>query len=471
MEDIQTYYIDKNKHCKYSNEITVIPEYPIITDLDDHKIFLKLNNFKILNNIYNISTNLLNNQFNIRRTSKTFTFTYGSELYLTDTGFFDDQNALLVVEAIDVTLHKSTISYDNTSLTYYNTADITSDTANYWQNILNNTPDITRKMKMHDTYIFFIEIECTDKTITSFDCVFYKDSYVGGSSTAIDIILQKYNESTTIWDVINTNTITFANSVPQEQISTNFTISSPSANAKYRITSNTASIPFALYILKLQADKQIPIFDTGTLDSSVEHTITIPDGFYKASNFVKTLNDLLINYKLKTSVNEFTNKFKITNENISFTPTVDNLTDNNFLLDLVLPNVPGMLENLGITLSSYQPYIPIPFNSYYESDTYINLISFNKLIITTNLTFKNKTHNDLSTLNPYAKSFGNILAWVDCDQVPFTYITYRNYENTEYEIINEHINHIIFKFYNERSQEIFLDQCLLNFQIKKYNYK
>jgi hypothetical protein len=143
MEDIQTYYIDKNKHCKYSNEITVIPEYPIITDLDDHKIFLKLNNFKILNNIFNISTNLVNNQFNIRRTSKTFSFTYGSELYLTDTGFFDDQNALLVNEAIDITLHKSTISYDNTSLTYYNTADITDDTANYWQNILNNTPDIT----------------------------------------------------------------------------------------------------------------------------------------------------------------------------------------------------------------------------------------------------------------------------------------------------------------------------------------
>ena len=467
MQDIQTYYIDKNKHCKYSNEITVIPEYPIITDLDDHKIFLKLNNFKILNNIFNISTNLLNNQFNIRRTSKTFSFTYGSELYLTDTGFFDDQNALLVNEVIDVTLHKSTISYDNTSLTYYNTADITDDSANYWQNILNDTPDITRKMKLHDTYIFFIEIECTDKTITSFDCVFYKDSYVGGSSTAIDLILQKYNESTTIWDVINTNTITFANSVPQEQISSSFSISSPSANAKYRITSNTAVIPFTLYILKLQADKQIPIFDTGTLDSPVEHTITIPDGFYKSSNFVKTLNDLLVNYKLKTSINEYTNKFKITNENLSFIPTVDTLIDNNFLLDLVLPNVPGMLENFGITLSSYQPYIPIPFNSYYESDSYINLINFNKLIITTNLVFKNKTHNDIMNVNPYSKSFGNILAWIDTDQIPFTYINYRNYENIEHEIVNSHINHIIFKFYNERSQEIFLDTCLLNFQIIK----
>ena len=468
MEDIQTYYIDKNKHCKYSNEITVIPEYPIITDQDEHKLFLKLNNFKILNNIFNISTNLVNNQFNIRRTSKTFSFTYGSELFLTNTGFFNDQNALLVNEVIDITLHKSTISYDNTSLTYYNTADITNDSANYWQNILNDTPDITRKMKLHATYIFFIEIECTDKIITSFDCVFYRNSSIS-SVVSIDIVLQKYNTLSGIWENINIETLSFAIlNVNEEQISSSFSISSPSANAKYRITSNTASIPFTLYFLKLQANKQIPIFDTGTLDSPVEHTITIPDGFYKSSNFVKTLNDLLVNYKLKTSVNEFTNKFKITNENLSFTPTVDNLTDNYFLLDLVIPNVAGMLENFGITLNSYQPYIPLPFNSYYESDTYINLINFNKLIITTNLVFRNKTHNDLVSLNPYSKSFGNILAWIDTDQIPFTYINYRNYENIEHEIVNDHINHIIFKFYNERSQEIFLDTCLLNFQIKKY---
>ena len=34
---------------------------------------------------------------------------------------------------------------DNTTLTYYNTADITDDTASYWVNILNDTRDHLKK--------------------------------------------------------------------------------------------------------------------------------------------------------------------------------------------------------------------------------------------------------------------------------------------------------------------------------------
>ncbi len=61
----------------------------------------------------------MNNQFNIRRYSKTYTFSYGgSLLFLTDTGFFNAQNTLLVNEVIDIALHQSTITFNNTSLTY-----------------------------------------------------------------------------------------------------------------------------------------------------------------------------------------------------------------------------------------------------------------------------------------------------------------------------------------------------------------
>ena len=411
----------------------------------------------------------MNNQFNIRRYSKTYTYTYGSELYLTDTGFFDDQNALIVSEVIDVTLHKSTIAYDTTSLTYYNTADITDNTASYWENILNGTVDTNRKMKLHETYIFFIEIQCTDKTITSFDCVFYKDTYVGGSTTSVDIILQKYNPSNTIWEIINTNTITFANSVPEEQISSTFTISSPSANNKYRITSNTASLPFTLYILKLQADKQIPIFDTGTVDEPVLHTITIPDGFYKSSTYKNTLNDLLTNYKITTSIDTLNNKIKFTNDNITFVPKITDLIDDNFQIDLVIPNIPNMLENIGII--NYQQYINIPFNSYYESDTHINLINLSKIIITTDLNFRQKTHNEIIKGNEIHRGFGNILAWIDTDLAPLTCITYRNYEDLSYKIENRHVSTIRLRFYNEKSQPLILDNALIHLQINKLQKK
>ena len=462
------FYLDKRKTNNLDEYVDIILDYPIEVNYDEY-LKVKLCDFKFLNNIHNISSTLQNNQFNIRRYSKTYTFTYGSELYLTDTGFFDAQNALLVDEVIDVTLHKSTIAYDNTSLTYYNTADITDDTASYWENILNDTVDVTRKMKLHETYIFFIEIECTDKTITSFDCVFYKDSYVGGSTTAVDIILQKYNTSTTIWDVINTNTITFANSVPAEQISSTFTISSPSANAKYRITSNTALLPFTLYILKLQADKQIPVFDAGTIDEPVMHNITIPNGFYKSSTYKNTLNDLLTNYKITTSIDALNNKIKFANDNVTFVPTITELVDDNYQIDLVIPNIQNILENLGII--NHQEYINIPFSSYYESDTHINLINLSKIIITTNLNFQNKTHNEFIKGNDINRGFGNILTWVNADEAPFTCIKYRNYEDMSFKIENKHITTIRLNFYNEKGQPLILDNALLHLQIKKLQKK
>ena len=465
---IYNYYIDKRSKNKNDEFIDINLDFPIETT-DYEYLKIKLCDFKFLNNIYNISSTLMNNQFNIRRYSKTYTYTYGSELYLTDTGFFDDQNALIVSEVIDVTLHKSTIAYDTTSLTYYNTADITDNTASYWENILNGTVDTNRKMKLHETYIFFIEIQCTDKTITSFDCVFYKDTYVGGSTTSVDIILQKYNPSNTIWEIINTNTITFANSVPEEQISSTFTISSPSANDKYRITSNTASLPFTLYILKLQADKQIPIFDTGTVDEPVLHTITIPDGFYKSSTYKNTLNDLLTNYKITTSIDTLNNKIKFTNDNITFVPKITDLIDDNFQIDLVIPNIPNMLENIGII--NYQQYINIPFNSYYESDTHINLINLSKIIITTDLNFRQKTHNEIIKGNEIHRGFGNILAWIDTDLAPLTCITYRNYEDLSYKIENRHVSTIRLRFYNEKSQPLILDNALIHLQINKLQKK
>ena len=465
---IYDYYVDKRRFHKEDPFVDIILDYPIeVTDYEYLRV--KLCDFKFLNNIYNISGALMNNQFNIRRYSKTYTYTFGSELYLTDEGFFDDQNALLVNEVIDTTLHTSTITYDNTSLTYYNTADITDDTQSYWVNILSGTADTNLKMKIQDTYVFFIEITSQNETITSFDCVFYKDQIVSGSTTDVDIVLQKYNTNTDAWDIQQTNTLTFVNNGAQ-QISTSFTTTNPAPNDKYRIASNTGSVPFPLYILKLQADKQIPIFDAGTIDAPVQHTIIIPSGFYKASNLKTTLNDLLANYKLTASVDSITNKLKIANDNPTFVPTIADLVDDNYQLDLVIPNVVNMLENWGIT-TSYQQYINVPFNSYYEGDTNINLINLSKIIITTNLNFDQKTHNELIRGNDMFRGFGNILCWVDADQAPMTCINYRNYEDLSYRISNRHVNFIRLSFYSEKSMPLHIDNALIHLQIKKLQKK
>ena len=462
-----SFYVDKRKNNLNNKELIVIPQHPIINDPEESILKLKLLNFKFLNNIYNISNDLVNNKFNIRRTTKTYTITgYTGELYLTDEGFFNDQNQLIVNEVIDVTSHKSTITYDNTSLTYYNTSTITDDTSNYWVNILNNTVDTNRKMELQGTYVNFFEITSQNESIFSFNITFYKDQNISGSTTDVDIVLQKYNTSTTFYDNIENQTLTFQNAGAQ-QISKTFTTTNPEANDIYRIASNTGSVPFNIYLVKLQANKKVPVFDNGTVNTPTENTITIPDGFYKTSTLKKTLNDLLISYKISISFNEYTNKIKFTNDNTTFTPTADDLIDENYQIDLVIPNIENLKENLGI-ITSYQQYIQIPFNSYFEGDTHVNLMNFSKIIIVTNLAFKNKTHNDiLNNGNVYGRGIGDVLCWVNADIPPFTCINYDNYERVDYELQNNHINYITFRFYNEKSQELFLDNCLINFEIIK----
>ena len=459
------FYIDKRKNSKYNSDLTVLPDHPIISNQEDHIIKIKLVDFKFLNNIYNISSSLVNNQFNIRRTSKTYTYEYGgSVLYIDDTGFYDNQNVLIATQTIDGTNNTDTITKNELSLVYFHPL---INEISYWVNILNSTYDTSRKMEIQQNTKYFEIITSENTRIESFNITLYKDSYTG-TPVPIVIKLQRFNTTTSVYDDINVVNTQFFGDVLEEYKVLTLTYTNPQPTNKYRIITDTGSLPFILYVIKLNANKQIPVYDAGTEDTPVEHTITIPDGFYKASNFKKTLNDLLTTYKIKVSIGEYTNKLKFSNENPTFSPTVDDLIYDNFKLDLVIPNINNMKQNLGITINSYQPYIPIPFNSYYEADTNINLMNFTKIIITTNLSFKNKTHNEiLNDGNPYCKSFGNILTWVDTDEAPFTCIKYNNYEQIEYEIINDHIDYISFRFYNEKSQELHLDNCLMHFQIKK----
>ena len=464
---IYNYYIDKRYKYQNYDYIDINLNYPIETNSYEY-LKVKLVDFKFLNNIYNISSTLMNNQFNIRRYSKTYTYTFGSELYLSDTGFYDDQNALLVSEVIDTTNNTSKISYSDITLTYYNTI-ITDNTLSYWKNILSDTVDnVNRKIEIiKDTS--YIEIETTNnEKITSLDTIFYKDSYTG---TPVDVVIafDRFDSDTNQFVNIESTTLTFNSAGAGESETYTFTYSNPVATSKYRLRCTTASLPFSLYITKLRANKQIPVFDSGTIDEPVIHTITIPDGFYKSSTYKNKLNELLTSYKITTSIDNLNNKIKFANDNTTFTPTISDLIDDNFQIDLVIPNIQNMLENLGIT--NHQEYINLPFNSYYESDTHINLINMSKIIITTDLNFQEKTHNEIIRGNEIHRGFGNILAWISADQPPFSCIDYRNYEDLSYKIENKHVSTIRLRFYNEKSQPIILDNALIHLQIKKLQKK
>ena len=57
-----SFYVDKRKNNLNNKELVVIPQHPIINDPEESILKLKLLNFKFLNNIYNISNDLVNNK-------------------------------------------------------------------------------------------------------------------------------------------------------------------------------------------------------------------------------------------------------------------------------------------------------------------------------------------------------------------------------------------------------------------------
>ena len=204
---IWNYYLDKRKTNKLDEHIDIILDYPIEVDYDEY-LKVKLVDFKFLNNIHNISSTLQNNQFNIRRYSKTYSYSFGSELYFDDTYFFDSQNDLLVNEVIDTTLNSSKITYGELTLTYYNN-NITDNTQSYWKNILNDTFDgTTDKMEMIKDTAFF-EFETTDNTkITTLDTSFLKGTY-SGNPVDVDFVFERFNTTSGQYETIENTTITF----------------------------------------------------------------------------------------------------------------------------------------------------------------------------------------------------------------------------------------------------------------------
>jgi len=190
---------------------------------------------------------------------------------------------------------------------------------------------------------------------------------------------------------------------------------------------------------------------------SVVYTITIPDGNYTAITLRDWLNDYMTanTHPLAFNYDKSTNRYwLLTSVGISGT-------------DLIFyPKNCASL--LGFTKkSSYVIQYP---NSYY-SDTYVNMLPYTKIILTTNLSFDINTQQNLAL--PYRNGnagVGNIIHWFDRDIPPFTTINYTNNMNKEIEISDRNIKSIKFSLVNEFGTAIYdAPECLLHFQLITYD--
>ena len=198
---------------------------------------------------------------------------------------------------------------------------------------------------------------------------------------------------------------------------------------------------------------------TNVPDNTSYYSVVVNDGFYNIDNLITTINtnSTSANAKIAFAKQDYTNKIIITNSvPLATTPSVEIRT-------LVFPN--------NCTANMYgfkQRLIPLN-NAPVYSDTYVNIMNFSKIILSTDLAFSIKTCNEISNDGSvYTKGIGNILEWVDADDTPFTCIKYKNVENTIHKLDNRFISQFKLLFCTEKSLPIVLDNFIIHLQIIKY---
>lgn len=187
-----------------------------------------------------------------------------------------------------------------------------------------------------------------------------------------------------------------------------------------------------------------------------DYTITIPDGTYTATSLRDWINQEIVinNYPIAFNYDKSTNRYwLVTAEGVGIN-------------DLIFyPQ--NCAQLFGFTKTSY---IIVYSNEYY-SETYVNMLPYTKIILTTNLTFDNNTQQNF--IIPYQNGnsgVGNIVQWFDRDIPPFTTLNYTNQSNAEIEISDKNIKTINFTLVNEYQEYIYdAPVCLFHFQLITYD--
>jgi len=471
---LYNFYIDKNKYNKNNNFIDVKIPHPI-TCYDDEYLKIKVLDIQYLNNMYNVSSKLQNNIIKINRTAIIYT-----EPILVDVLNDIYDTSLPIIDYNTST----TLSYDTNNDIQFITGtnykihykdDQILDGVDEFQNIFYTDSSTELKFNEYNNYIIIEKLDSNDtnylrqvsyalkKTISDpfvDDITFrlvVKGSYDNITYTTIPIM------------TADTELITFQGSDPQYAIIEKIKINLINRiNYKYykfsidgSLESDNAGLNgYKLNYLKLYSWSEIP-YTTGT---TITNNLIIPDGFYKSSTYIAKIKELFTPYNMDITLDSLNNKVSITNN------LIDNViypyTDQNGIIELEFPTL-NIRNNIGFFNESYTLVI----NTSILGDTNIDLVNFKKIILSTNLDFTNSTHNDLIGGNTEETGIGNILLWINNDEAPFTCIKYHNYEDVSYRVENKIINNIIFTIYNEKSQQLNLDNMLIHFQIEKLRLK
>ena len=253
-----------------------------------------------------------------------------------------------------------------------------------------------------------------------------------------------------------------------ESIIINVLDTNPYKYYKVKIASRSSPYPNGILVLDKMLFYKSQNITTVTPESLTTSYVSVADGFYNIDNLITTINanSITANAKIAFAKQNYTNKIIINNIQPLTSTTGIAYNNDNLITEmrtLIFPNLTtanmyGFFERL-VSLNN-APVI---------SDTYVNIMNFSKIIISTDLIFSNSTHNEISNNGSvYTKGIGNIIDWIDADIPPMTCITYKNIENIVNKLDNRFITQFKLIFCTEKSLPLVLDNMLLHLQIIKY---
>ena len=467
---VYNFFIEKNNYD--TNDIMIRPDYPIECN-DKERLGVKLVDFKYLNSQYNISELLHNNIFNV--------ISYFPAYVINNIVNVPATNYDIAPYAIasPTFLDDATRTFNSVSkIETFTGADYT---LYYFANSSVNNPYL-QKSNFRDTYnTNFVRFDAPtlqphyitigkNNTSTHTDAFILQKVYVrmvfpdDNNPIQQDLILTWSVQGS--YDNILFDSLTETNNlltIPQGFINgeTLININNNLPYKYYRVFITDRNVSYTNNTLKL--DKMY-FYKAGTTitnvpDNTNYYSVAVNDGFYNIDNLITTINanSTTANAKIAFAKQEYTNKVIITNSvPLATTPSVEIRT-------LVFPN--------NCTANMYgfkQRLIPLN-NAPVYSDTYVNIMNFSKIILSTDLAFSIKSCNEISNDGSvYTKGIGNILEWIDADDTPFTCIKYKNVENTIHKLDNRFISQFKLLFCTEKSLPIVLDNFLIHLQIIKY---
>jgi len=487
MTETFDFFIDKSKNNKNSNHIDINIPYPIQCS-NKEKLSIKMIDFKYLNNVYNISSALQNNIITLRKERDTYNPTIISQERLPlNTIFFSNSepttNLRTNVELFSINGVKQELTFTNYKLTYFSPT-IPSNNASLLINnifIYNNFTRQITNFTSPNNYFILETSTIQDMVITGYSFSINNSASANTFSKTFSITIEGSNDNITYTSIPKTSSIGndvvffeyLSTTTPYTTIETTNLYRDLTNNQSYKYykisfqyswSNNLGLETFTLSNLQLRyAPYNLVLSSVPTPPLNIQ--ITIPEGFYKSSTFIKTINDLLEPHYIKATLSPLNNKIELLNSYVT-----QNIVPLKYEIYIDQSSTAIMLfnnENIKTTYGINNDEIILEKNILYIADNNINLTNFSKLIITSSLNFHNKTHNEIVAGSDNSTGIGNILTCIDNDEIPFSYIKYTNHEMLQHKLGNKSIANIRFSFYNEKSNEIYLNDAFIHFQIIK----